>query len=298
MAIEHSQIMTVEEYFQLEESDPGTHYEYVDGHVYAMVGGTANHDTIKPNMQRILWSLLRGSTCRVYSSDMKVFISETRYFHHDVIVTCGPRDRGTVQAIQSPRLVVEVLSPSTELIDRTWKLQNYRTHPTVSRVLNQRPDVSAETRERVLRVIAERGYVSNRVPQVTKRAETKLIELVITTPLDSEYYLEIIRGVDETLNQTGRRLVLSVTYNDTRLVQDWNEHLVERSPEGVLLIAIREQFDYITALQKAALPFVVIDDSMTFQPDIPSVGATNWGGGLSATEYLLSWASPHRRNQW
>ena len=131
MAIEHPQMMTGEEYFQLEENDPATRYEYSDGHVYAMAGGTANHDTIKSNMQRILWSLLRGSPCRVYSSDMKVFISETRYFHPDVIVTCDPRDRGTVQAIQSPRLVVEVLSPSTELIDRTWKLQNYRAHPTV-----------------------------------------------------------------------------------------------------------------------------------------------------------------------
>jgi Uma2 family endonuclease len=131
MAIEHPQMMTVEEYFQLEENDPNTRYEYSDGHVYAMAGGTANHDTIKSNMQRILWSLLRGSPCRVYSSDMKVFISETRYFHPDVIVTCDPRDRGTVQAIQSPRLVVEVLSPSTELTDRTWKLQNYRAHPTI-----------------------------------------------------------------------------------------------------------------------------------------------------------------------
>ena len=131
MAIEHPQTMTVEEYFQLEESDPNTRYEYIDGHVHAMACGTANHDTIKSNMQRILWSLLRGISCRVYSSDMKVFISETRYFHPDVIVTCDSRDRGTVQAIQSPRLVVEVLSPSTELIDRTWKLQNYRSHLTI-----------------------------------------------------------------------------------------------------------------------------------------------------------------------
>lgn len=131
MAIEHPQSMTVEAYFLLEENDPDTRYEYVDGQVYAMAGGTANHDTIKSNMQRILWNLLRGSACRVYSSDMKVFISETRYFHPDVIVTCDPHDRGTVQAIKSPCLVVEVLSPSTELVDRTWKLQNYRTHPTI-----------------------------------------------------------------------------------------------------------------------------------------------------------------------
>jgi Uma2 family endonuclease len=96
-----------------------------------MAGGTANHDTVKSNIQRILWQLLRGGKCRVYSSDMKVFVSETRYFHPDVIVSCDQRDRGTVKAIQFPRLVVEVLSPSTERTDRTWKLKYYRAHPTI-----------------------------------------------------------------------------------------------------------------------------------------------------------------------
>lgn len=131
MAVEHRQTMTVEEYFRLEENDPNTRYEYIDGHVYAMAGGTADHDTIKSNFQRILWNLLRGSNCRVYSSDMKVYISATRYFHPDVTVTCDSRDRGTIQAIQSLRLVVEVLSPTTELTDRTWKLKNYLAHPTI-----------------------------------------------------------------------------------------------------------------------------------------------------------------------
>jgi Uma2 family endonuclease len=131
MAIEHRRIMTVEEYFQLEANDPETRYEYIDGYVYAMAGGTANHDMIKSNIHRILWNLLRGSNCRVYSSDMKVYISETRYFHPDVTVTCDPRDRGRVQAIQSPRLIVEVLSPTTELTDRTWKLKNYCAHPII-----------------------------------------------------------------------------------------------------------------------------------------------------------------------
>lgn len=135
MAVEYPQRMTVEAYFQLEENDPGTRYEYIDGRYMLWRGGTANHDMIKSNMQRILWGLLRGSSCRVYSSDMKVFISETRYFHPNVTVTCDPRDRGTVQSIQSPRLVIEVLSPGTELTDRTWKLQNYRAHPTIEEYL-------------------------------------------------------------------------------------------------------------------------------------------------------------------
>ncbi len=65
MAIERQQTMTVEEYFQLEENDLDTRYEYIDGHAYAIAGGTANHDTIKSNMQRILWNLLREPMSRL-----------------------------------------------------------------------------------------------------------------------------------------------------------------------------------------------------------------------------------------
>lgn len=131
MALEHPNTLSVAEYFQLEERDPSVRYEYIDGHVYAMAGGTADHDTVKSTIQNILWNHLRGKPCRVYSSDMKVYISETRYFHPDVMVTCDPKDRGKIQAIRFPRLIVEVLSPSTELTDRTWKLKNYRAHPTI-----------------------------------------------------------------------------------------------------------------------------------------------------------------------
>ena len=131
MALEHRRTMTVEEYFLLEETDPDTRYEYIDGSIYAMAGGTFNHDTIKTNIHRILWGLLRGGKCRAYSSDIKVYISKERYFHPDVTVTCDARDRGTGDLLQSPRLVVEVLSPSTELKDRTWKLQNYTAHLTI-----------------------------------------------------------------------------------------------------------------------------------------------------------------------
>ncbi len=135
MALEHRRTMTVEEYFLLEKNDPNTCYEYVDGYIYAMSGGSFNHDTIKSNVQRILWGLLRGGKCRIYSSDIKVYIAKARYFHPDVTVTCDPRDRGTGDLLQSPRLVVEVLSPSTELKDRTWKLQNYTAHPTIEEYL-------------------------------------------------------------------------------------------------------------------------------------------------------------------
>ena len=135
MALEHTPLMSVEEYFELEENNPDTRYEYIDGHVYMMAGGSANHATIGGNSLAILKSLLRGSSCRAYNSDMKVRVSEKRYFHPDVTVTCDPRDRGTVDFIQSPRLVVEVLSPSTEAYDRGRRLQWYLACPSIEEYL-------------------------------------------------------------------------------------------------------------------------------------------------------------------
>jgi len=135
MALEHTPTMSVEEYFELEENNPDTRYEYFDGYVYMMSGGSANHATISGNIYAILRNFLRGSPCLAYNSDMKVRVSEKRYFHPDVTVSCDPRDRGTAYFIQSPRLIVEVLSPSTEARDRGRKLQYYLACPSIEEYL-------------------------------------------------------------------------------------------------------------------------------------------------------------------
>jgi len=135
MALEQHRSMTVEEYFRLEENDPDTRYEYEDGYAYAMAGGTANHATVSLNLCVTLRNLLRGKGCRVYNSDIKVPVTQTRYYHPDVTITCDPGDRGTTQIIRSPRVVIEVLSPTTAGTDRTRKLKYYRTHPTIEEYL-------------------------------------------------------------------------------------------------------------------------------------------------------------------
>ncbi len=131
MALEHVPFMSVEEYFELDEQNPDVRYEYLDGYVYMMSGGSANHAMIAGNIHAILRNLLRGSSCRAYNSDMKVRVSANRYFLPDVTGTCDPRDRGTTTIIQSPRLVVEVLSPGTEARDRGIKLQAYLACPSI-----------------------------------------------------------------------------------------------------------------------------------------------------------------------
>ena len=125
MTLEHTPFMSVEDYLELEERNPDVQYEYFDGSVYMMSGGSANHATTGGNVYALLKSLLRGGPCRVYNSDIKVRVSAHRYFHPDVTVTCDPRDRGETTLLQSPRLIVEVLSLSTEAYDRGAKLQAY-----------------------------------------------------------------------------------------------------------------------------------------------------------------------------
>ena len=132
MALEHEPIlMSVEEYLTLEENDPVNCYEYVDGYVYMMAGGSLDHSAISLNLCIILKGLLRGSSCRVYNSDIKVRVSKKRYYHPDVTVTCDPLDHGKKDTVHSPCVIFEVLSPSTEMADRTSKLNDYLAYPTM-----------------------------------------------------------------------------------------------------------------------------------------------------------------------
>ena len=123
--------LSVEDYLQLDSNSFETRYEYVDGYVTMLAGGTANHATIGVNITSILRSLLRGSPCHVYNSDLRVRIAETRYFYPDATVSCDEQDRGQSDMIRSPRLVVEVLSSGTEAFDRGKKFAFYRECPTI-----------------------------------------------------------------------------------------------------------------------------------------------------------------------
>jgi Uma2 family endonuclease len=114
------------EYLQLEEQSDLKH-EYIDGEVYAMAGASDRHVTIAGNLFAILRGHLRGSGCRVFMSDMKAKIeTANRFFYPDVMVTCDERDRTNNNYKEYPRLVIEVLSNSTEAFDRGDKFSDYQ----------------------------------------------------------------------------------------------------------------------------------------------------------------------------
>jgi Uma2 family endonuclease len=196
MASERTPTMSVEEYFELEENNPDTRYEYLDGYVYMMSGGSANHATISGNIYAILKSFLRGGPCRVYNSDMKVRVSEKRYFHPDVTVTCDPRDRGTADLIQSPRLVIEVLSPSTEARDRGRKLQCYLACTSIEEYL------LGDTRS--MRIEIYRKEQKKWVYDAFEAGdEVELITLSVRFPV-ADAYEDVIFEKDENAKHLGK----------------------------------------------------------------------------------------------
>ncbi|HLQ30272.1 MAG TPA: Uma2 family endonuclease [Ktedonobacteraceae bacterium] len=129
--------MSVEDYLTLDKNSPGTRYEYIDGYVYLMAGGTPQHGLIMGNIQGELNRQFRqrGSSCRAYPSDVKWQLSETRYLFPDVSVTCEERDRKAKDGLRFPLLVVEVLSPGTEERDRNDKFDCYRACASIQEVV-------------------------------------------------------------------------------------------------------------------------------------------------------------------
>lgn len=118
--------LTPEEYLDLERNSTIKH-EYMNGYTYAMAGASDAHVTIAGNLFALLRSHLRGSGCRVYISDMKIkFQTLNYYFYPDIFVTCDPRDLENRTYKQYPKLIVEVLSDSTEAFDRGDKFANYQ----------------------------------------------------------------------------------------------------------------------------------------------------------------------------
>ena len=131
IAIPKIDYVTPDEYLEMEEKSAIKHV-YIDGYVYAMAGANDPHVTIALNMAFVIRNHLRGSSCRVYMSDMKARIdSLNRFYYPDVMVTCDPSDAQTPNHKRFPKLIIEVLSKSTEGFDRGDKFADYQQIETL-----------------------------------------------------------------------------------------------------------------------------------------------------------------------
>jgi LacI family transcriptional regulator len=161
--------------------------------------------------------------------------------------------------------------------------------PTVSRVLNNRSDVAPRTRERVEQLLREHGY-QRRGLRADDRAW--LIDLVFND-LDSPWAVEVIRGVEEAAHAAGAGTVVSAIHRRRSTARQWLENLRARASDGVILVTTALDPDLHAELRRLHVPAVVVDPAGVPDLDVPTIGATNWAGGVSATEHLTRLG--HRR---
>ncbi len=110
--------------------------EYDHGEIYAMAGSSANHAAISANMWRALDDALgEDATCRAYMVDPIVRLTPDVTVMPDVVVTCDRADQGDAFFLDSPSIVVEVLSKSTEARDRTYKLLRYQAKQSIQEIV-------------------------------------------------------------------------------------------------------------------------------------------------------------------
>jgi Uma2 family endonuclease len=144
--------VTPEEYLERERRAE-TKSEYFDGVIVAMAGASMAHNTITFNLVGELAPQLRGGPCRGMSSDQRVrILAGNSYVYPDVVIVCGEPRHETVRGLESllnPTLVIEVLSPSTERLDRADKFDSYRALDSLQCVLfvaQDRPRIECYTR--------------------------------------------------------------------------------------------------------------------------------------------------------
>jgi Uma2 family endonuclease len=161
-------VFTLDEYFALERASE-RRFEYRDGEIVCMSGGSREHGRIASNVHARLAALVRGGDCRVYTADVAVFVpSAPPYRYPNASVVCGEerfREINGLDALENPILLVEVLSPARADFDRGTKFEWYKSIPSF--------------REYLL-IAQDRVAVSRR----TRRDDGSWVETVFDSPAD------------------------------------------------------------------------------------------------------------------
>jgi len=134
---DRSRKLTLEEYLAFDASSPLFH-EFVAGEIYAMCEPSRSHELVVSNLVADIRTHLRGRPCRTYAGKTKVQFKcrdDDIVYRPDVWVACGEARDSHGQFIDEPRLVIEVLSHSTERIDRREKVVNYCEIPTIGEIV-------------------------------------------------------------------------------------------------------------------------------------------------------------------
>lgn len=159
------------------------------------------------------------------------------------------------------------------------------SYSTVSRVINNKGNVNPETRERVLRAMAQLGYVGNVSARNLAGGSSRIIGLLVDH-LNTSYMGEIIRGIDEALEANNYNMMLYTTHRRKTKESAYVTKLTRNLADGLLLILPRNEQAYLDTLRQRHFPHVMID-YQGYNQQVPSIITTNWKGAYDATTYFI-----------
>jgi LacI family transcriptional regulator len=159
------------------------------------------------------------------------------------------------------------------------------SYGTVSRVINDSPNVKEETRERVKEVIDRMGFVGNRSARSLVSGKSHVIGLLIPD-LGTAYIGEIIRGIDMEMETAHYNLMLYTTHRRETKEAGYISSLIQSGVDGVILILPRNPAKFLEKLRSLNFPYVLVDHQ-GIDDRGPAVGASNYQGAYDATEYLI-----------
>ncbi len=162
---------------------------------------------------------------------------------------------------------------------------------TVSRVVNGKGYVSAQTRERVMQAMTRIGYTVNRQARVLAGGRNQVIGLLVPD-LDTSYIGEILRGIDEELAKASYDLMLYTTHHRRTRESVFVNSLSNGMTDGLLMVLPMDPGAYVDSIRRRGFPFVLIDHE-GLDSQGPSVGATNREGAKQAMRFLIELG--HRR---
>lgn len=155
----------------------------------------------------------------------------------------------------------------------------------VSKVLNGRTDVAADTRERISGLLRQHGY------QVASRLGFGVVDLLIAT-LHGPWAEELLRGTVEAAVEGGASVVVTIVDSPEEFTS-WLDRAAERGTDGALCVLHLPGSRELQRLAAARIPLIVIDPPEEPGDEIRSVGTTNWQGSMTATRHLIELG--HRR---
>lgn len=144
--------LTLDDYLEIERASEFKN-DYVNGQILAMSGESLSHGRIKGNVYREISYHLKGKPCEAFTSDMKVKVEGVSPFKYpDVVVVCGKPEMHDTKKdlLLNPLVIVEVLSPSTEAVDRGEKFDLYQAIPSLKYyvlIAQDRSSVTVLTRQ-------------------------------------------------------------------------------------------------------------------------------------------------------